>query len=858
MPTMGGWSTEMKIELDNQSKGKRPTPWKPFSIYSHPACDVRAALAQIEAEALAHGLLRRQGASGVDVSTGSDKRESTSPILAFAKLDTSSAPANDAQAPGERASDADTARRNGRPLSAPGQPSLRRDLGSSAAGTTSRPTLRLVKKAGQSEQIPLEPNHLQLIRESGISSEIARERGYRTVTTKSCLRKLGFGAQQCNTPALLIPLYDAGGRPARYQLRPDEPRNKEGKPVKYETPHSMRMVIDVHPSLSRRRIVEQLHPDDPAELPALIADPTVPLLITEGVRKADSAISRGLCSIALLGVWNWRGKNEVGGLTALADWEHIALNGREAFIVFDSDVMQKQQVCTALVRLKTFLESKKATVKVIYLPHGQHGEKVGLDDWIAARVREGKNDAHIRDELFTLATDELRQPAENKRIADPGAIEAAILDAESTEADPRGAQFIDSQGRLVYAVPVTGKLALARSDGTGELIEPAAETFPTRSTFTAAALLRFTKGETVGLSQVLDRVTGLLSSYMIFDAPWHAPLIALWITGTYMHALFYYYGYLRARSKSKRCGKTRLLELLASLCFNATSVSTDPSGAVIYRECHKNSSTQIFDEMEWLRSNNREAAAAITALLNAGFKRGATVPRVLDPKTNTLVEFSVYSPKAIASIRPLPDTTEDRTIPIELPRRKPAERVSRFDTRARIDAERLRDDLHIAALRNASEVANFYAEAEQLPMPENIDDRLRDVLEPLLAIAAVADAQASQLKYTNVVEQAARDLAGLRSEPDADESVVVTAALALKAQANGKDELVVTTADARKIFQDGGLGWVDTDSKARALLRRLGYRSQSNRQGNDFQRGYKINLGSLDEVLSRYEPSSPS
>jgi hypothetical protein len=62
--------------------------------------------------------------------------------------------------------------------------------------------------------------------------------------------------------------------------------------------------------------------------------------------------------VGLLGVWNWRGTNEHGGKVALPEWDLIALNGRQVYIVFDSDVMLKPQVHAALERLKNFLEVK--------------------------------------------------------------------------------------------------------------------------------------------------------------------------------------------------------------------------------------------------------------------------------------------------------------------------------------------------------------------------------------------------------------------------------------------------------------------------------------------------------------------
>jgi Domain of unknown function (DUF3854) len=190
----------------------------------------------------------------------------------------------------------------------------------------------------------LTENHEKmLLEESGISPEVVGAHGYRTVETKSELKRLGFSERQCNKPGLLIPVYSPTGEVATYQYRPDLPRiGKDGKPVKYETPSGTRMVLDVHP-LAR----------------GMLGDPSMPLFVTEGVKKGDALVSRGLCAVALLGVWNWRGRNGDGGLTALAEWEHVALNdGRRVFIVFDSDVMLKPGVHKALRRVKALLESR--------------------------------------------------------------------------------------------------------------------------------------------------------------------------------------------------------------------------------------------------------------------------------------------------------------------------------------------------------------------------------------------------------------------------------------------------------------------------------------------------------------------
>ena len=139
-------------------------------------------------------------------------------------------------------------------------------------------------------------------------------------------------------PSLVIPILGVTGTTELYQHRPDGPRLRDGKPNKYETPTGSQMVLDVHPSARQ-----------------MLSNPKIDLWITEGVKKGDALLSKGLLAISLLGVWNWRGTNESGGKTALPDWEYVALNGRQVFIVFDSDLMSKPAVHAALKRLMAFV-----------------------------------------------------------------------------------------------------------------------------------------------------------------------------------------------------------------------------------------------------------------------------------------------------------------------------------------------------------------------------------------------------------------------------------------------------------------------------------------------------------------------
>ena len=144
------------------------------------------------------------------------------------------------------------------------------------------------------------------------SADLIATRGYRTVTVKAELKRLGFSDRQCLTPGLLLPIWDLNGDIASYQFRPDQPQlNRDGKVTKYETPQGSTMILDVSPVIH-----DQLR------------DVGVPLLITEGLKKADAAISQGGGCVALLGVWNWRGKDAKGATRMLPEFERIPLRGR--------------------------------------------------------------------------------------------------------------------------------------------------------------------------------------------------------------------------------------------------------------------------------------------------------------------------------------------------------------------------------------------------------------------------------------------------------------------------------------------------------------------------------------------------
>ena len=220
-----------------------------------------------------------------------------------------------------------------------------------------------------------------LLQDSGIKPEVASARGYYTEYVQANLRRLSFNREQQRVPALVIPIWGTDSKVKLHQIRCDDPR--PGR--KYEFPAKSTMHIDVPPTTMMYEAVR---------------DPGIPLVITEGSKKADAAVSHNIPCVALTGVWNWRARNSHGGTATVPELEDIAWNGRTVYIAFDSDVAAKSSVHLAMDRLAAVLKKRRADVRFVYFEPGEDNDKVGIDDFLVAG-----NDF---DDLVELSTDTLR------------------------------------------------------------------------------------------------------------------------------------------------------------------------------------------------------------------------------------------------------------------------------------------------------------------------------------------------------------------------------------------------------------------------------------------------------------------
>lgn len=342
-------------------------------------------------------------------------------------------------------------------------------------------------------------------------------------------------------------------------------------------------------------------------------------------------------------------------------------------------------------------------------------------------------------------------------------------------------------------------------------------------------------------------------------------LLAAWALGTYCYRVFRVYPYLALRSPDKRCGKSRILDLLSLLAFNASPRLVHLTESIVFRSPSRNGGTMLLDEVEALKNADKDNYAGLLATLNNGFEQGGSVPRnVKDAAGNfQQVNFDTFCPRALAGINKTADTLEDRSVMFTMQRKLAREKTERFSPwRLEQEAQALRDRCYLWALTHAEDLAAVYDQADQMfPTLSSLDDRARDLWEPLVSIAALADVERGDSKKTLTEELAAlaRDLCQVRNGA-AEDSTVVQVVNAL--------EEIVTQKRQSALWQEGTeihlaptelagllkekLGWEKLSTKGLAsLLNPLGFYSKHTRDDSRGRR-YHLSEEALKDLSGRY------
>jgi hypothetical protein len=230
---------------------------------------------------------------------------------------------------------------------------------------------------------------------------------------------------------------------------------------------------------------------------------------------------------------------------------------------------------------------------------------------------------------------------------------------------------------------------------------------------------------------LLDDVRDFISRFCVFPSAENLDSVALWAAHAHMVEHFHTTPRLAALSAEPESGKTRVLEVL-DLLVPEPMLIFSPSAPAIFRKLATTQVTLLFDEVDTIfnhrgKENQNED---LRALLNAGYRKGSSIPRCVGPK-HEVHDFKVFAATALAGIGDLPDTIMTRSIVIRMRRRIASEHVESF--RVRIHEEQgheLRDRLSEWASTVGPAVGDAWPD-----LPDGVVDRKAEAWEPLIAVA---------------------------------------------------------------------------------------------------------------------------
>jgi len=185
----------------------------------------------------------------------------------------------------------------------------------------------------------------------------------------------------------------------------------------------------------------------------------------------------------------------------------------------------------------------------------------------------------------------------------------------------------------------------------------------------------------------------------------------------------------------KRCGKSQMLFLLSRI-VNRPLAASNISSAALFRSIDTWQPTLLIDEADTFMRENEE----LRGIINCGHTRdSAYIVRVFGDDHTPRI-FNVWGTKALAGIGKLPETIMDRSITLELRRKKLEETVERL--------RHAEPEIFRKLAKKLSRFAQDYSDKVRHSkpiLPNTLNDRAQDNWEPLFAIAEIAGEEWLQL-----------------------------------------------------------------------------------------------------------------
>ncbi|GAA2134553.1 DUF3631 domain-containing protein [Actinomadura napierensis] len=229
---------------------------------------------------------------------------------------------------------------------------------------------------------------------------------------------------------------------------------------------------------------------------------------------------------------------------------------------------------------------------------------------------------------------------------------------------------------------------------------------------------------------LLNELRAALCRYVILPSPETADAVVLWIAATHAQPSWETATRLVISAPEKRCGKSRLLDVIEATCHNPL-IAVNISPAALVRSIGPNPPTLLLDEADTVFGPKAADHEDLRGILNAGHQRNRPYIR-WDAAARAPEHCHTFAMASLAGIGQMPDTIADRAVIVGMRRRAPGETVKPYRTRR--DApplQALRERLATWANQRLDELADAQPE-----MP--VEDRAADNWEPLIAVADAA------------------------------------------------------------------------------------------------------------------------
>lgn len=347
---------------------------------------------------------------------------------------------------------------------------------------------------------------------------------------------------------------------------------------------------------------------------------------------------------------------------------------------------------------------------------------------------------------------------------------------------------------------------------------------------------------------LLDGIRAALTRYVVLPTPEAADAVTLWIAASHAQPAWAHAPRLVIRGPEKRCGKSRLLDMVEALCHDPF-ITVNSSSAAVYRSITEDPPTMLVDEADTIFGPKADGNEDLRGLLNAGHQRNRPAKRY-DAATNCVQSIPTFAMAALAGIGAMPDTIEDRAVVVRMRRRGPGESVSPY--RHRRDRPALRQLALLLSQWLRPDLAVLEQAAPDMP----VEDRAADTWEPLVIVAEHAGA--------HWPDRARSAVLGLTTEASDNGEISIRLRLLIDCRrVFDGDDAIPTTVLLDRLRADLEAPWREygptglTAMKVGVLLREYGIRSSTIRfPGLGQAKGF-LRADFLDS-WDRYCPDPPT